>query len=322
MGTTWSVRLDHEPKQLDRQRLRGLIQGRLDELESQLSHWRSDSAVSTFNRQQSTKPIPIPNDLACVISEALEVCELTGGAFDITVAPLVNLYGFGPQRRPTQISAAELAKARRNVGWRLLTLEQSSLSEFTLRKSRPEVQIDLSALAKGYAIDELAELLDSYNCYAYLIELGGELRGAGRRWRIGLESPRSDRMGTIRRVIALENSAVATSGNYRQFRRDAVTHATYSHIVDPREARETKSDLLSATVISETAMRADALATALMVMGLDSALEFAAKHALAVSLIDDMHAEHTTSLFQATIGTEDVKKTLQPLAWQRPAATL
>ncbi len=304
MGTTWQATLINAA--VEAPRLQHEIAAQIETIESQMSHWRGDSLVSRFNRSRSTEPMAITADLAKVIDEALRVSQDTGGAFDITAAPLINLWGFGPPGRRTAIPGdAELAAAAADVGSHLLSLAQTD-GGWTLAKQRPGVQLDLSALAKGYAIDVVARRLDQFACDGYLIELGGELRAhgvnsQGLAWRVGLEAPDPETLGKSRRAIALQDAAIATSGDYRLFFHDAKrAGTTYSHILDPRAGRPVAHRLTSVSVIARDAMRADAWATALMALGPEAGPRCAAQHKLAATFVfktRDGFEEHSTPEF-------------------------
>ena len=292
MGTTWQVTLNSVPPGMDRDALQKSIAAVIERIEAQMSHWRPESVVSRFNQMQSTRSIVLPLELADVVEEALRVHRETEGAFDITVAPLVELWGFGPgtirQRVP---SSAEITAARSSVGSRLLVFKRLASGEGRLAKKTPEVRIDLSAIAKGYALDAVAKSLNKSGAVNYLIELGGELRAKGARpdggpWRVGLEAPDPTSVGGVRAVVELKDAAIATTGNYRKFFKDPTDkEVIYSHVLDPRTGRPVTHRGVSVSIIAKTAMRADALATALMVMGPKKGLEFAEKHGLAAAFV-------------------------------------
>ena len=264
MGTTWQVTIRHLPQGHSRQELNKRIEAEFNLIDAQASHWRPDSPVSRFNRTFTTEPFPIKPDLKRIITQAQDLHKKTSGAFDITIAPLVNIWGFGPVKstRGYTPSDEEIEKALVMCGMQKLKL----LPDDTIRKTIPGLQIDLSALAKGYAIDQVADLLDTLDIQDYLIECGGELRGRGDGsggvgWQVAIENP----VGSgASRIISLVNSAVATSGNYRRL-----------HIINPQTGRpvETRTNIIS--VVASTAMEADAWATACLVLDHEACTQLA-----------------------------------------------
>ena len=284
MGTTWQVTLRELPDNTSKEAIQKEIEATLERIEALASHWRGDTPVSRFNRTLDTKPFPISSELLAILQTAERIHHETGGAFDVTVAPLVNLWGFGPikETRGKTPTNEEIENALASMGQdKLVLLPQSSI-----RKTRPDLQLDLSALAKGYAIDQVSERLDELGALHYLIELGGELRAkgngsTGQGWQVGLEHPQAEANATkIHRVISLENSAVATSGNYRLAFTDSETGQSNSHLIDPRTGRPVRHDLLAVSVLTPTAMEADAWATALLVLGPEKGLQLAKRENL------------------------------------------
>ncbi len=227
------------------------------------------------------------------------------GVFDVTVGPLVNLWGFGPQRGLDRIPEPQaLAAARERVDYRLLALRDDPPA---LRKARPDLTIDLSAIAKGYGVDEIAGLLESVEVTDYLVDIGGELRARGVNdqgevWRIGIEQPRADGR-QVERIIGLRDTAMATSGDYRNF--FEIDGRRYSHIIDPRTGWPVAHRLASVSVLHPSAMTADGWATGLLALGPESALALADREQLAVLLIvisDDGFETRATAAFSAATG--------------------
>lgn len=269
MGTTWSVVLNPIGRSsADLVRARAAIDAQLAATDRLMSTWRPDSELSRFNRHASTTPFPLSPQTLEVLSLAHQVSEATGGAFDVTVGPLVAAWGFGAQARsPRRIpDPAELATIRERVGFRNLRLD---LAQGTARKRRPDVECDLSGIAKGFAVDEVARALTELGWSDFLVEVGGEVRARGRRpggeaWRVGVERP--DASGrAVHAVIALRDQALATSGDYRNFYFDGEQRRT--HIVDPRSGHPLEHRLASVSVVHREAALADAWATALIVLG-------------------------------------------------------
>lgn len=314
MGTSWQLILPRYPRSSDASILRDEIVIKLEQFESQMSHWRDDSLVSQFNRSDSTRPLRITTDLATVIEEAQRVYEITDGAFDITAAPLVNLWGFGPPgRKSSRPTSAQIEDALANVDSAYLRLTQSPSGPYLLSKQHRGVQIDVSSLAKGYAIDLIAEHLNTGQFENYLIEIGGELRARGTNekgnvWQIGLEQPDTGSIGRVRGTIPLRDLAVATSGSYRNFAHEAKPDGSaYSHIIDPCTGRPVAHNLVSVSVIESTAMRADAWATALMVLGPDKGFQLATEHKIAATFVIDSTSgpfERSTGRFDDSVSTE------------------
>ncbi len=256
-----------------------LVEAELKSVDAQMSTWRTDSELSRFNAAPAGTPVPVSAELAHVVSVAQELARQSDGAFDVTVGPLVDLWGFGVRDRQGVPSDEEIAAAVRAVGFRSLEVAREPPA---LRKWVDGLRIDLSAIAKGHGVDRLATLFDSAGCTDYLIDIGGEVRVRGRNpervpWRIGVEIPGEGRSGL---VLGLSDAAVATSGDYRNFR--LVDGALFSHTIDPRTGRPVAHDMASVTVLADTATRADGLATLINVLGPEDGLAFAERRGLAV----------------------------------------
>jgi thiamine biosynthesis lipoprotein len=236
------------------------------------------------------------------IDEAIEFGDLTDGAFDITVGPLVNLWGFGPddsRKEPPSaeaIDAAMLATGREYL--------HADCEVPAIRKDRAKLYIDLSAYAKGLAADDISTLLDSENIANYLVEIGGDLRARGHnasnaKWRIAIERP--DQSGnTVEKIIHVHDLSVATSGDYRNF--FEFEGRRYSHTIDPRTGRPVTHNLASATVLGESAAFADAMATAMMVLGPEAGMALAEREDIAADLLlrdSGAITEHMSSKFKS-----------------------
>ncbi len=266
MGTTYALQ-GNCPGDLPAPR----IGAELDRLNGLMSTYDRDSELSRFNQGPTGVVTPVAPDLARVVAVAGRVADMTGGAFDPTVAPLVALWGFGAEPAPGPPTRQDVADARRLVDHRRIGIR---LAPPTLEKLAPAT-VDLSGIAKGYAVDRIADILDARGCRAYLIELGGEIRASGRApgggaWRVGVESPAGLKLAT---TVKLEGGGMATSGDYRQYREEAGNRV--SHVIDPRSGYPVAHRLASVTVIAENAMLADAYATALLVMGDGEGMRFA-----------------------------------------------
>jgi len=285
MGTTYMVKLvptvlDHEPK---------LLQAEIDQLLSiinkKMSTYDKTSELSRFNQKKTTDWVEVSKDLAQVVQEALNISQLSSGAFDITIGPMVNLWGFGPQNKSRTIPSTETIKNELDrVGHEHLHVRTSPPA---IKKDRDDIYVDLSAIAKGYAIDEISNFLESRGISNYMVEIGGELRAQGKNingvpWRIAIEKP-DPYQRAIEIVIQVMDKGVATSGDYRNFfEKDGIR---YSHVIDPNTGNPVRHKLVSVTVIHDSAMIADALATALLVMGVQKGYEFAIEKELAVFFI-------------------------------------
>jgi thiamine biosynthesis lipoprotein len=268
MGTTWTVRVVPEGEgRIDAETLRSLVQSSLEEVDAAMSTYRTDSAVSRFNASESLDWVAVPASLARLVELALQIGDATGGALDITVSPVVKLWGFGNAvRREQPPTDREIAAAQADTGQRHLAVQ---LEPPALRKARPGLTLDLDSIAPGYAADLLAERLEAAGQRRYMIDIGGELRvrghnAQGEPWRIGIERPEALQR-SVERVIRLEDGAVSTSGDYRDFFESAGVR--YSHTLDPRSGRPVAHGLASVTVLRPTAAEADGIATALTVLG-------------------------------------------------------
>ncbi len=255
-----------EPRR-DQAAVEAEVQGVLERIEGRMSHYRPESELSRFNRADTTEPQPMSRETLGVVADALSVSWASGGGFDVTVGPLVDAWGFGsPGRAPEAPDQASLAALRARVGADLLEVD---LVASTLRKRRVNVTVDLSAIAKGYAVDAVATLLAERGFGDYLVEIGGELRAGGTNelgepWRVAIERPAPD-LATVQRIVPLTDAALATSGDYRNFY--DLDGARVSHTIDPRTGRPVTHGLRAVSVIAERCSLADARSTALNVLG-------------------------------------------------------
>ena len=281
MGTTWSVVMLPNSDGTDVVALQQLLQERLDRINSLMSTYDPESEVSRFNSQTSTDWFAISEETAQVIELSLDISRLTGGAFDISVGPLVELWGFGATVRGINIPTEEQISAHlARVGYENIRLRRAPAA---VSKQIPELHIDLSAIAKGYAVDALAVILEQQGISNYLVEIGGELqisghRGDGTAWQIAIEKPLDDAR-EVATIFPLTDTALATSGNYRSFYLE--NGQRYAHTLDPVSGKPTRHKLASVTVLDQTSARADALATALMVMGEEKGRLFCEKNRIA-----------------------------------------
>jgi len=275
MGTTYVIKVRGLPEGLALKSAREGIDKILERINSRMSTYREDSELSVFNRSQSTDWTKISRETVRVINEALRVSTLTKGAFDVTVGPLVNLWGFGPEPQTIKIPSDTVIQERlMSVGYQHLHIQESPPA---IRKDQPTLQVDLSAIAKGYAVDQIAEYLESLNIPHFLVEVGGELRGKGHNsagfpWKVAVEKPASGQR-TIQQVLYLQSHAMATSGDYRNFFEN--NGQRFSHTINPQTGQPVNHHLASVTVLRPSCMEADALATGLMVLGPDEGYKLA-----------------------------------------------
>jgi thiamine biosynthesis lipoprotein len=257
MGTTWSLKLDagsRSTRQND-------LQQQLDIWEAIISHWRPDSAISRFNASASTDWIAVPPELVEVVELAQQIGSDTDHALDITIAPLIDLWGFGATgRRDTPPTEAEIARAKEQCGWQNLHTRHDPPA---LRKDIPGLRINVSAVAEGWALDHLAQQLESTDLSRFLLEIGGEVLARG-EWHVGIQTPAAP-PGEAAQTLLLKDQAIATSGVYRQH--FAAAGKEYAHILDPRSGRPIEHPLASVSVIHSSAAQADGFATALLVLG-------------------------------------------------------
>lgn len=308
MGTTWSVRLSvptgHSAAALQRG-----IQAELDRVDGQMSTYKPQSDLSRFNRAAAGSWQRLPPEFFSVLQHALQLAKDSDGAYDPTVGPLVDLWGFGPDRRPHRPpSAAAIEAARAHVGWWKIQLDPA-----TQRARQPGgVHVDLSAVAKGFGVDQVGRYLTRMGVKAWLVEVGGELKAHGRkadgqRWRVGIERPDAaegavSNAAELVRAIALDERAIATSGDYRHVFED---HGRfYSHHIDPRTGYPVPHEVASVSVLAKDCMQADPLGTTLSVLGAERGMAYARVHDLAVLMIvrtDDGFEQRMTPAFAAAL---------------------
>jgi len=278
MGTSYSLRWVAKD---DRQvaEIQQAVEERLALINQQMSTYIPDSEVSRFNALRSGE-MPVSAELANLIQRSQSLSQQTGGAFDITVGPLVNLWGFGPEGRVVSAPSSDrIESLRTRVGYQKLGVSQNP----PLLTKVTNLQVDLSAIAKGYAVDQLASLLVANGIKNYLVEIGGELKLSGSKpngesWKIAIEAPLTTER-SAQYVLPISNIAMATSGDYRNyFEEDGVR---YSHTINPLTGAPINHALVSVTVLHPSCADADALATALMVMGDKKGVAFAKHHDLA-----------------------------------------
>lgn len=309
MGTTFNITAIGTD--VNETALGAAVEETLADVNAKMSNWDPNSEVSTFSASTSTDPTEISEEFALVIDAANDVHEKSGGTFDVTLGPLIELWGFGPRKPEDPVpSDAEIQAALDSVGQdRLLALDSEN---GTLAKSDAGVGINLSAIAKGYGIDAVAATLRDAGIENYMVEIGGDLvtmgqNDKGEAWRIGIEKPEAGAQN-LQLVVQLDDLGMATSGDYKNFfEQDGVR---YSHIIDPTTGRPITHRTTSVTVLAENAMMADAWATAMLALGQEKGLELAEEHKLAVYFIsrdvtggDDAYITVHSTAFKDALGT-------------------
>lgn len=308
MGTSWSVSLVAKPTR-SLAHIQSGIQHELDTVVMQMSTWESSSNLSQYNQAESGTWHTLPDEFLYVLQYALDVAKESGGAYDPTSGALVNVWGFGPTAKQTQRPDQSILDAALDkVGWQKVLLDSNNK-----RALQPGgVYLDFSAIAKGFAVDQIARFLAQSGIESYLVEVGGEVRGAGIKpdalpWWVVLEQPlpfHNQQTKLTETVIALHNLSVATSGDYRRYFTvsEGNTQAHYSHTIDPRTGEPIQHGLAAVTVIHRDCITADAVSTALNVLGAEAGLAFATKHsipALFITRTNDGFIEQMTPEFLA-----------------------
>ena len=284
MGTSYSIQWNDDSP-ISTNDLAQEIAKRLERINTLMSTYIRDSQLSEFNQSSETGWHAVDIELATLVKQALDICQQSEGAFDITIGPLVNLWGFGASDANFQFpNDTEINIAMRAVGCKNL---QARLSPPAIHKKLADVYVDLSAIAKGYAVDEIAHILDQHGLQHYMVEIGGEIKAKGlaphgNPWRIGIETPHIQQ-GNIEEIILLDNIAIATSGDYRNYFEHEGQR--YSHTIDPHTGYPIKHQLTSVAIIHKSTAIADAWATAFMVLGANEALKMANTHNLSGLLI-------------------------------------
>lgn len=285
MGTTWSVQA-LAPRDVTRETIAAAVDTQLARVIAEMSTWEHDSLISRYNRAEAGSWHTLPASFHTVLDAALTMAVDSDGAFDPTVGPLVNLWGFGPTTgvaaSPMVPAPDALAQARARCGWRRIGLDRATRSVL----QPGGAYLDFSGIAKGHAVDLVAQALRAAGCASWLVEIGGELSGMGVKadgqpWWVALERPPMD--GGTGLLAALHGIAIATSGDYRRyFEQDG---RRYAHTIDPRSGSPVRHDLASVTVLHPSCMVADALATALTVLGEEEGMAFARRRNVAALFI-------------------------------------
>lgn len=305
MGTSYNVTIVTPSDDERLTTLRREIEDELERIETLASTYRPDSELSILNRAPADNWVPVSNELCHLLHASFEVSRQTGGAFDPTIGAVVNLWGFGPEpSAPDSISDADIEMALRSTGTHLLTLD---CERSQVKKTAASLYIDLSAWAKGHAVDRLAATIAASGLVNFLVEIGGEIRVSGlnadnKPYFIGIEQPIAG-AAAVNNGIRVTNAGIATSGSYRNFRE--VGDSTITHVIDPATGRPINHKLVSVTVIGESVAEADAIATALLVLGPEKGLRFATDHKIAAYFIvadkDDFETLQTAEFESAIV---------------------
>lgn len=282
MGSSYSIQYVREAGGPAPVQVQAAVETILQDIDQHYSTYRGDSAVSQFNQLPANRCLALPSDMLELVAFGQHLAEQTDGAFDLTVEPLLDLWGFGPQARHEQVPEAQaLAAARLRVGYQHLRVEGQVLC-----KDAP-VQLDFNSIAAGHAVDLIAARLRAMGIASFIAEVTGELKAVGRKpdgslWRIALELPREDRQ-IARQVIPVDGLGVSTSGDYRHYFEQ--NGRRYSHTFDARLGRPVAHDLAAVTVLDASALQADGYSTLLLILGPERGWDFAIAHDLAAVLV-------------------------------------
>lgn len=277
MGTTYTI--DFLSDKAELHTIQQQVNKILHDLNQTMSTYIPNSELSLLNQNSSMNKIILSDELYDVIKTAQQISIMSNGAFDVTVSPLLTLWGFGAHAKQPQTvpSQQQIEDVMATIGYDQLILYAEDKS---LKKLNPNIHIDLSAIAKGYGVDRIAAYLDTLNIDHYLVEIGGDIKAKGHNeygqaWQIGIERPDPSQR-SLQRTLPLHNMSIASSGNYRQFFRLAEHH--YSHIINPHTGKPIQHNTVAVSVLSPVAMDADGLATAFMVLDNKKAISIADQH--------------------------------------------
>ena len=284
-GTTWSLSYLGAPDAVSPAQVKAELDAAFALVNRSMNHYDPASLISTFNTSGADVSIQVDWDFAYVLSSALDISAATGGAYDVSVSPLSDLWGFGPEGPVGFPDQAEISAVLEDVGVSRLSWHSATRM---LSKDRPGLKLDFSSLAKGYAVDLGADALDELGVPNFMLEVGGEVRVRGQSprgdaWRIAIERPEPGARGGIQAALRVSDTGIATSGDYRNF--FEYDGRRYSHLLDPRTGYPIQHDVVSVTVVHGSAMMADAWATALTILGSAEAMMLAEQRGLAVYLL-------------------------------------
>lgn len=302
MGSTYTVQYVRTAQTPSAEHIRAEVEAILATIDLHFSTYRSDSLIERFNRLPANSCQHMPADILQLIRIGERLSRDSEGAFDLTVEPLLDLWGFGPQSRGEQIPSQQaLAAAQRRVGYQHLRIDGEQLCK------NADVEVGFNSLAAGHAVDLIAARLQAMGITRYLAEATGELKAAGRKpdgsaWRIALELPRADRQ-IARQVLALDGYGMSTSGDYRNYFED--NGRRYSHTFDARRGRPVTHELAAVTVIDRSTLMADGFSTLLLILGPEQGWAFAVEQRIAavfVTRADTGFVSRTTPEFERIVG--------------------
>ncbi len=259
------------------------VQSILDEVDRQMSTYRLDSDIARFNQSPANTCLPMPQPVLDLAQYGYELSRSSDGAFDLTLGPLLNLWGFGPQARAKHVpSAADIAKAKTQIGYQHVRVVGNQLCKDA------DVQVEFNSIAAGYTVDRISERFTELNIDSYMIEVTGELIAKGRKpdgspWRIALEQPLGDGQRVIQRVLEIDGYGINTSGDYRNYFEE--NGVRFSHTIDPQVGAPISHRLASVTVVDPSALHADGLGTVLLVLGPERGLAFAEERKIAAFFV-------------------------------------
>ncbi|WP_448647224.1 FAD:protein FMN transferase [Pseudomonas mohnii] len=302
MGSTYSIKYVRHASLPAAADVRVEVEKILADIDRQLSTYRSDSDIERFNDLPANRCQKMPASILKLIRVGEQLSEQSEGSYDLTVEPLLNLWGFGPQGREEKVPAEQaLAQARQRVGYQHLRIEGDQLCKDAA------VEVDFNSIAAGYAVDTIAARLEALGIHDYLAEATGELKAAGKKldgspWRIALEEPRDDQQ-VAERIIAVDGFGLSTSGDYRNyFEQDG---RRYSHTFDARSGAPVSHSLASVTVIHPSALIADGLSTLLLILGPERGWDYAEKHDIGAFFViraDTGFVTRTSHAFERVTG--------------------
>jgi thiamine biosynthesis lipoprotein len=302
MGSRYSIQYVRHSSALGPKAVQAEVENILAEVDRQFSTYRSDSDIERFNDLPANRCQKMPASILKLVRVAEQLSEQSEGSYDLTVEPLLNLWGFGPQAREEKVPTAQaLAEVRQRVGYQHLHIDRDQLCKDAA------VEVDFNSIAAGYAVDTIAARLEELGIHNYLAEATGELKAAGKKldgspWRIALEEPRDDQQ-VAERVIAVDGYGVSTSGDYRNyFEQDG---RRYSHTFDARTGAPVSHTLASVTVINPSALMADGLSTLLLILGPERGWDYAEKHDIGAFFViraDTGFVTRTTQAFERLSG--------------------
>jgi thiamine biosynthesis lipoprotein len=301
MGSSFTVQYVRTAQGPTPERVRQEVQGVLEGIDKRFSTYRSDSLTETFNRLPANSCQRMPAEVLELVRVGEQLSQQSEGAFDLTVEPLLDLWGFGPQSRQEKVPDAQaLASTRQRVGYGHLRIVGEQLCKDAA------VQIDFNSIAAGHAVDLLVERLEALGVADLLVEVTGELKALGRKpdgshWKVALELPRDDRQ-IAQQIVVVDGYGVSTSGDYRNYFEE--NGQRYSHTFDARQGKPVQHELAAVTVFDRSALMADGYSTLLLILGPQQGWDFALKHeiaALFVTRVGDGFVSRSTPAFARVI---------------------